>query len=282
MQVQTIDYADPAAADKFAASLRDTGFAVLTNHPIPRSLLERLYSNWLDFFHDASRRDYLFDPDGKYGVQEGYVPAEVSETAVGESTRDLKEFFNVKTDGRMPAHLAADIQEYRQRALALGKELVDWIEARLPSTVQLSEPLSAMLSDDESLLRVIHYPPLAAAQDLSGVRAASHEDINIVTVLPASEQPGLQAKSLDGTWHDLASRKGDLIINAGDMLQEATDRFIPSTTHRVVNPTRPEHNVSRIAIPYFLGARTDVVLSERYTAGAYRAERLHNLNPEHH
>lgn len=282
MHVDTIDYQAPDAADRFVRSLQDAGFAILTNHPIPADLLERLYSQWLDFFFSEIRDEYLFDAEGPFGVQEGYVPPDVSETAVGETRKDLKEFYNLQVEGRIPPHLEQDILDYRSRSLKLGQELVSWLEARLPASVTLSEPLSEMFADEESLLRVIHYPPLPDDAELSGVRAAAHEDINIITLLPASEQPGLQARDIHGEWHDLASQSGDLIINSGDMLQEATGHFVPSTTHRVVNPQRVEHNVSRIAIPYFLGARSDVVLSERYTAGSYRKERFHSLNPEHH
>ena len=70
---------------------------------------------------------------------------------------------------------------------------------------------------------------------------------------------------------------GDAIINAGDMLQEATGGALPSTTHRVVNPRDPAANVSRIAMPYFLAPDLELRLSPRYTAGGYLRERLELL-----
>ena len=42
---------------------------------------------------------------------------------------------------------------------------------------------------------------------------------------------------MDGTWLDVPCDFGNLIINIGDMLQEASGGYFPSTTHRVINPT---------------------------------------------
>ena len=280
MNVRTVDYADPQAGQQFVDSLRHTGFAVLTNHPIPKDLLKRVYDGWLAFFKSDEKYDFVYDPDSPRGTQEGFIPMDVSETAVGYELKDLKEFYHIVPEGRVPPALKADILDYRVSAFNLGRELVDWIQQHAPASVteQLSESLSGMLSDEHSMLRVLHYPPLENPQQQAAVRAAAHEDINIITVLPASEQPGLQVKGSDGEWLDLASRQGDLIVNTGDMLSEATANYFPSTTHRVVNPAGEDDNISRVSAPYFLAARPEVVLSERYTAGSYLAERIEEIN----
>jgi isopenicillin N synthase-like dioxygenase len=67
---------------------------------------------------------------------------------------------------------------------------------------------------------------------------------------------------------------GDIIVNSGDMLQEASGRSLPSTTHRVINPGDASSNQSRISMPYFLAPRLDVRLSPQHTAGSYLKERL--------
>ena len=43
--------------------------------------------------------------------------------------------------------------------------------------------------------------------------------INLLTVLPAANEPGLQVLGKDGQWLDVPSDFGNLIINIGDMLQ---------------------------------------------------------------
>lgn len=128
-----------------------------------------------------------------------------------------------------------------------------------------------------TLLRVLHYPPLTGEEEPGAIRAAAHEDINLLTILPAANEPGLQVKGTHGEWLDVPSDFGTLIINIGDMLQEASQGYFPSTTHRVINPTGGRRDNSRISIPLFLHPNPDVVLSEKYTAGGYLEERLKEL-----
>ena len=114
-------------------------------------------------------------------------------------------------------------------------------------------------------------------EEPGAIRAAAHEDINLLTILPASNEPGLQVKGSDGEWMDVPCDFGTLIINIGDMLQEASRGYYPSTTHRVINPTGGSAAKSRISLPLFLHPRPDVVLSERHTAHSYLMERLREL-----
>jgi len=81
----------------------------------------------------------------------------------------------------------------------------------------------------------------------------------------------------DEQWHDVPCDFGTLTINIGDMLQEASEGYYPSTQHRVVNPTGEGAKKSRVSLPLFLHPRDDVVLSDRYTAQSYLDERLREL-----
>ena len=103
------------------------------------------------------------------------------------------------------------------------------------------------------------------------------DSINLITLLPAANEPGLQVQARDGSWLEVPCDFGNLVVNVGDMLQEASGGYFPSTTHRVVNPDGASHNRSRISIPLFLHPRSEVVLSQRHTAGSYLSERLEEL-----
>jgi isopenicillin N synthase-like dioxygenase len=109
------------------------------------------------------------------------------------------------------------------------------------------------------------------------VRAAAHGDINLLTMLPAATEPGLQVLGQDGAWHDVPCDFGLLIVNIGDMLEEASGHYYPSTVHRVLNPTGEAASKSRISLPLFLHPRREIVLSERYTVGSYFDERMREL-----
>ncbi|MGK0338990.1 MAG: isopenicillin N synthase-like dioxygenase [Candidatus Azotimanducaceae bacterium] len=107
--------------------------------------------------------------------------------------------------------------------------------------------------------------------------AAAHEDINLLTILPASDAPGLQVQKKNGEWMDVTSDGNQVIVNIGDMLQEASAGYFPSTSHRVVTQAGADNRSGRMSLPLFLHPRPEVVLSERYTAGSYLKERLEEL-----
>ena len=109
------------------------------------------------------------------------------------------------------------------------------------------------------------------------MRAAAHEDINLITLLPAATAPGLEVLDTQGRWHSVKCDPGTIAINAGDMLQMASCGFFKSTTHRVVNPRGPEARLPRYSMPLFLHPRAEVRLSAEHTAKSYLEERLREL-----
>lgn len=276
MTLPLVDYKAENAAELFVKSLHETGFGVLINHPIPKSLVESIYQNWQQFFHSQDKHNFAFDPE----KQDGYFSTEISETAKGHKQKDIKEYFHIYPWGRIPDSLRDEILNYYQLASDLASELLSWVEAYSPSDVAslYSEPLKEMIVDTpNTLLRVLHYPPLMGTEEPGAIRAAAHEDINLLTILPASNEPGLQVMSSDGEWIDVPSTFGNLIVNIGDMLQETSAGYFPSTTHRVVNPKGAATDKSRISLPLFLHPRSEVKLSEKHTQHSYLLERLREL-----
>ncbi|MCX5480498.1 hypothetical protein OSH08_15950 [Kaistia geumhonensis] len=274
--VAAVSYLDPAAPALFADSLRRTGFGVIRDHPIPQALVEEIYAEWLAFFDSDAKHAYASGA----GSHDGFFSPSVSEIAKGNSKRDLKEFFHIFPWGRYPAELSDAARRYYDLASALAGELLSWVEANTPPDVRdrFSMPLARMIEGSpDTLLRVLRYPPLTGEEEPGAVRAAAHEDINLLTVLPASNERGLQLLTKKGEWADVPSDFGSLVINVGDMLQEASGGYYTSTTHRVVNPAGEGARRSRVSIPLFLQPRADVVLSARYTAGAYLDERLREI-----
>ena len=87
------------------------------------------------------------------------------------------------------------------------------------------------------------------------MRAAAHGDINLLTILPAATEPGLQVLGKDQAWHDVPCDFGLLIVNIGDMLEEASGGYYPSTVHRVLNPTGVAASKPRMHCGHFLRCR---------------------------
>ncbi|EGU60684.1 isopenicillin N synthase, partial [Vibrio nigripulchritudo ATCC 27043] len=258
MKLETVDYRSPNAAEQFVKSLRETGFGVLSNHPIQKELVESIYENWYKFFTSEEKEQYQFNVE----TQDGYFPPSISEVAKGHTVKDIKEYFHVYPWGQIPPSLKDQILDYYQQANAFAQELLGWVEEHAPQDVQekFSIALSEMINGSEqTLLRVLHYPPMTGSEEPGAIRAAAHEDINLLTVLPAANEPGLQVLGKDDNWLDVPCDFGNLIINIGDMLQEASGGYFPSTTHRVINPTGEQQTHSRISLPLFLHPKPEVV-----------------------
>ncbi len=279
MNVDVVDFGASDAPAAFTRSLRETGFAVVMNHPLPHGLVQQIYDEWQAFFETDAKYAYRYSDDN----QNGYFGPDVSETAKGNTVRDLKEFFHVYPWGRYPAEVSDAALRYAEQAKAIASTLLGWVQDNTPADIaaRFSRPLPQMMDGStRTLLRVLHYPPLHGDEPADAVRAAAHEDINLLTVLPASNEAGLQVRDLAGGWHDVPCDFGSLAVNCGDMLALASGHHYPSTTHRVCNPTGPAALRSRLSLPLFLHPSDDVVLAQGRTAFSFLQERIAELRSQ--
>lgn len=277
--VGVVDYQAPDAPAEFTRSLHETGFAVLINHPLPQALVQQVYDEWLAFFQTDAKQAYRYTKES----QDGYFGPEVSETAKGNTIRDIKEFFHVYAHGRYPTEVSEAALEYARVAKEIAQTLLGWVQANTPPEVaaRFSRPLDEMMEGSTgTLLRVLRYPPLRGDEPAGAVRAAAHEDINLLTVLPASNEPGLQVRDTAGNWHDVPCDFGSLAVNSGDMLALASGGYYPSTTHQVMNPSGDSATRSRLSLPLFLHPAGDVVLADGRTASSFLQERLAELRSQ--
>ena len=274
LDILTINYNDSDADRLFEESLKNTGFAVIKDHPIDKDLVGEVYKEWENYFSSESKNDYMFDEV----KQDGYFPY-LTENAKGSTAKDLKEFYHIYEWGRKPHMIGPKTMFLYKELTNIASTLLSWIQKNSPENVSklFSVPLKDMIYKSQyNLLRIIHYPPLSGNEELNSIRAAAHEDINLLTVLVAGSQPGLQVLDSNESWLDVTTDKNTIVINSGDMLNMASDNYYPSTTHRVINPD-PHSNVSRYSMPLFLHPRDEVVLNENYTAGSYLQERLEEI-----
>lgn len=273
-EIATVSFTEPTAPASFTRSLHETGFAVLRDHPVTAERIDALYALWATFFASQQKHDWLQKPD----TQGGYFPFR-SENAKDHPVKDLKEFYHVYENGPVPAELAEATLSLHADLVTLGSTLLRWLQENSPASVtgSLTEPMPSMIENsDRHLLRVLHYPKLDEAPEPGAVRAAAHGDINLVTCLVAGSAPGLEAQDTAGRWHAVPCDPGMMAINAGDMLDVATDGYFPATVHRVVNPPA-ENNEARFSMPMFLHARADVELRDGLTADAFLTQRLREI-----
>jgi len=258
-------------AGRFSAeigeSFRAFGFALVSDHGIDAGLIARAWNLTRAFFGlpEAEKRRYHLE--GISGAR-GYTPFR-TEIAKGAAEHDLKEFWHVGRD-LPPGHpLAVSMLPniwpdrpagFRETFSDLYAEF-DRVGATILSRIAVHLNLPAdwfesTIADGNSVLRLLHYPPVPASEG-GAIRAGAHEDINLITLLLGAEEAGLELLGKDGNWIGIAPPQGALVINIGDMLQRLTNHVLPSTTHRVRNPEGDRVRFSRYSMPFFLHLRSD-------------------------
>lgn len=258
-----------ALAQSLGQSFQNTGFAIIANHGIDAPLITRA--------EEASRKFFALPEDVKRayhqagsGGARGYTPFG-TEKAKDSDIVDLKEFWHIGrelTDGHpykhyMPDNIwPAEVSEFRDTFLELFAAF-DRCGLRILRAIAIylkldSEYFNDTVRDGNSVLRLLHYPPVP--KNSSAVRAAAHEDINTITLLLGAQEAGLELLDRDGNWQQVKPKQSELVVNIGDMLQRLSNDVLPSTTHRVINPSPDRASHSRYSMPYFLHFRPDFTI----------------------
>ena len=277
---------DPETIERLKDALTTHGFFTITDHGLDDGVLSSSYSMSKKFFElQESTKNIYAHPE--MGGARGYTPFG-KETALGETTPDLKEFWHHgpvidgSFDPRITSNVTvAEIPEFNSQFDELFNDL-NSLGMKVLSAIAVildKEPtfFDSWVDKGNSLLRLLHYPPVS---DISNIyRARAHADINLITLLVGAEESGLEVKNPDGDWIPIAAKSRSIVCNIGDMMQLVTREKLKSTPHRVV-----DHNASgssRYSMPFFLHPSPGVELhsivddsSESISAHDFLEERL--------
>lgn len=299
------DYTAGSAAERdrivktLGEGLVEFGFLNVEGHGIDTGLIRGTYDLWKRFFElpDEVKRQY----SGIEGGARGYTPFRV-EHAKDNPLPDLKEFWHVGQEPperhpfrqEYPGNVwPREIPELREPTLRLYTSLERVAEHLLRALADYfelpRETFASMMQVGNSILRIIHYPPVSPEYD-PAVRAAAHEDINLITLLPEATESGLEIYTREGEWMLVESGPGQIVVDAGDMLSRCTNRVVPATTHRVVNPSSGA-NRDRYSMPFFVHpySSCDLTVMDRFvsednppqfppiTAGQFLEQRLREI-----
>lgn len=268
----------------FGDGLRELGFVSVNEHAIPPARIAAAYAAAREFFA-LSLEEKKKSVIGGSGGNRGYV-AFGEEHAKDRKVGDLKEFFHVGRElpelgpGGQNAFPAA-VPRFEPDTRALFDELERTAATLLEALAEyLGAPrgtFTCMVQGGNSILRLIHYPPLREAFIPGAVRAAEHEDINLITLLCESTSAGLEILTRDGDWLEVEAPPGHIVVDSGDMMQLFTKGALPSTTHRVVNPKSDADDVPRYSMPFFVHPYPSCELAPGTTAQAFLERRLAEL-----
>lgn len=300
--VLSLDTDRDRLAPRIGESFRTFGFTMIRDHGIDQGLIDRAWDLTQKFFDLPVETKMKYFNAGQGGAR-GYTPFR-TEVAKGATEKDLKEFWHIGRDLPEGSPLAAtmppnvwpeEIDGFRETFTELynqfdktGAEVLSAIAVDLGLDARWFDPA---IEDGNSVMRLLHYPPVSEGAG-GAIRAGAHEDINLITLLLGAQEAGLELLGKNGKWLSVAPPEGAMVINIGDMLQRLTNHVLPSTTHRVRNPTGDRATYSRYSMPFFLHLRSDfrfVTLPEcisadspdRYpesiTADDYLQERLREI-----
>lgn len=283
-------------------SLADIGFFAVKRHGVPESLTADAYRASKAFFGLPRGVKAGYHRADKLG-QRGYTGFG-TEHAKDADAPDLKEFWQVgrpDVPDDHPVHAVygpnfwpAEVPGFGDTLAELYRQL-DRLGGILleACALHLGEPADrfrALATESDTIVRVLYYPPVPADAQPGAVRSAAHEDINLITLLSGATSSGLELLRRDGSWMPVHTGLDTIVVDAGDMLQNLTNGFYKSTTHRVVNP--PDARSERFSMPCFIHPRREVDLTPlpsciartggaaRYpaiSAGDYLTQRLREI-----
>ncbi|MGQ0504525.1 MAG: isopenicillin N synthase family dioxygenase [Myxococcaceae bacterium] len=255
----------------FGDGLREFGFVTVEQHGISDTLIRRAYSDVEKFFQLPIDQKKAYEIQGG-GGQRGYTGLG-KEHAKNRKVGDLKEFWHVGRElpeshkyfnSYIRNAWPKEVPNFRESTGTLFSQLDDAAKLMLQAIAEYfgvaKNTLADMAADGNSILRVIHYPPLKDLFIPGGVRAAEHEDINLITLLCEGTASGLELLTRDGEWIPVDTLRGQIVVDSGDMLSRVTNNLIPATTHRVVNPSGSEQDVERFSMPFFVHPYPECVL----------------------
>ena len=257
---------DEKTIHELSLALTSHGFFTITDHGISDEILAQSYKLSKDFFDlDENIKNTYAHPE-KAGAR-GYTPFG-KETAVGETTPDLKEFWHhgpqvdESFDSRIASNInVKEVQAFNDQCDLLFNQLNN-LGIEVLRAIALILKLDSKFFDDwalkgNSILRLIHYPPVLNSSNT--LRARAHGDINLITLLVGAEESGLEVLSPDGDWVPIVAKSKSIVCNIGDMMELATRSQLKSTTHRVVD-NNTKTSKSRYSMPFFLHPSPEIDL----------------------
>jgi len=277
------------------------GFVALKGHFLDETLVDNLYSEIKNFFELPQDVKEKYEIPG-IGGQRGYVSFG-KESAKGKKEGDLKEFWHFgqyvdaasKYAKEYPENVSveelANFNEVGKQTYQMLEKTAKYVLRSLALHLDLEETyFDNYIKNGNSILRPIHYPPIAT-EPKGAERAAAHGDINLITLLMGAQGKGLQVQNLEGEWIDAVAEPDELMINVGDMLSRHSNNKLKSTIHRVTNPPKELWGTSRYSIPFFMHPISEMKLDvlesciddenpkqfEDITAGEFLNERLREL-----
>ncbi|MBT5872905.1 MAG: isopenicillin N synthase family oxygenase [Candidatus Latescibacteria bacterium] len=267
------DFASEAmqeAATEIGVACQNVGFFYITNHGIPESHRQNMFSGARSFFElpeDQKMVHYI----GNSKNYNGYVPLGGEVTEKKTDWHACLDFHTGFDPERPPgAHplwdstvMPSGLVGFRELILK-NWDLMTHLGSRLTVGLALSLGLEGsyflpFTRDSLSTLRLSHYPPIHSDVSRAEVDAGigAHCDYGFLTVLAQDDVGGLEVRNASGEWIAAPYIPGTYIVNIGQMTQQWTNDRYRATRHRVLLSTSRE----RFSIPFFFEPSYETIVA---------------------
>jgi isopenicillin N synthase-like dioxygenase len=229
---------------KVQRALEEVGFLMISGHGVSESLIERVSKASLAFFdrpeEEKARLSIPGHPNRGYGamqsrtvglakdptllksLQEGYGfgRMELSDDAYYRVGAAQGRFVpNVFPDS--PTDFEPAVREYYSEINRLHHTIMRLFAVALELPEDYFEP---MLTHVENTLRLTHYPALDREPRPGELRAGTHTDGGILTILHIDDTPdSLQVETRSKEWIFVNRVPGTFVINIGDLMMRWTN-----------------------------------------------------------
>jgi isopenicillin N synthase-like dioxygenase len=261
---------------------RAIGFFAISGHGVPEGLVDDVRRRAHAFF-ELPVGDKLAARHPVEGMNRGYHAAGRETLAAandGAAPPDLKEYFHVGPvdTGDGPYYTSPLGRRHFEPNLwpaspAGFEDAITVYYRAMSGLVTFLMRLAALALDvderffddkvDRSIgtMRLNYYPAQAMAPRPGQLRASAHTDYGGFTILSGEDVPGgLQVRTRDGRWIDVATTPTVFVVNIGDLLMRWTnDRWL-SNLHRVVNPPHDGAGRARLSIAFFNHPNYDALI----------------------
>ena len=266
--VATADARD--VARRVDDACRSLGFFRVSGHGVPADLFERLDRAAREFFAlpDTAKTAVAMERAG--AAWRGWFPVR------GEITSgrpDCKEGLYVGEEHRPDHPRVVNGTPLHGPNLfppgELGPTALAWLAVMRPLADAIMRGIAVGLglpatwfeehltTEPTQLFRIFHYPAMPDNETAEEWGVGEHTDYGLLTLLAQDASGGLEVRTADGRWLDVAAEPEVIVCNIGDMLDKLTEGRYRSTPHRVRNTS----GASRLSFPYFFDPSWDATVT---------------------
>jgi hypothetical protein len=228
-------------SERQAADLCELGWTQIVVSAPFCEMVTRALETWRGFFATSQK----LAMGGDYRVPRGFIPL------CQASGCDMKESFYVQPGYPLPGYLARETAPIT-RELGRMAQMVGAALDHLANRVIVETPR-------QGCLRVMRYPGFTGDPESAlirllakggAIRAPAHQDLSVITLLPAASEPGLEVELADGAWLCCDDDPHVMTVLVGQHALDLSTCFTRAATHRVANPEAGRSG-ARMACAYF-------------------------------